>query len=755
MTPQTQALIGQAIQFLQNGSPDKAEFILKKILESQNNNFPALEILGLIKGSQGKHTECAEYLKKAVRINPNNPVSQYNLAKALSNSGEYEKAIPHHQKATMLAPHNPDAWVDYGVTLSRINRDEEALTQFDKAITLGLNFEGLLSKSLSLKKLGRLEESQQIIEFLIKECPNQPKILLAQAEILFAKTSFVESLKILRNICYLNPDLKDAWLLRGECEYKLRLLNDAFFSAQKLIELDPNSSTAWSNAGAVLTELKQYKSAINYLQKAISLNPNHIEAWNNLGLGFLELKEYENALRCYKKTYELNPNLPFVLGSIIQIKLLTANWANIDSEIEKLIAEVSNQKNMVTPFSLLSMCDDPLIQLVNTKKWVEHIISVGETLPPILNNYSNKKIKLGYFSPDFKNHPVSQLLVEFFELHDRNHFEIHGFSLSKTDSDDTLRHRIKKSFDYFHEVEDQSDLEVAKLSRDLKIDIAIDLAGHTQGSRINIFRHRSAPTQISYLGFAGTTGLKEMDYMIGDQIVIPPNLQDCFTEKIIYLPGCFLTDDSQRKPSTRKFNRLEFGLPEQGFIYCCFNNSYKFNRKMVEIWSEILNAVKNSVFWVSENNILFQENLIKEFDCHGIDSSRIIFAKRVETSSDHLTRLQLADVFLDTFPYNAHSTAIDAINAGIPLLTLSGNSFHSLVAKSILINYEINQNNLNLVVKNKDEYIRTAVLLSKDPAILKDLKEKISANNIFSKSRCELFCRNFESIYKDLLFKNS
>lgn len=755
MTPQIQALIGQAVQLLQNGLPDRAESILKKVLQIHKNSLPALEILGLIKASQGNHIDSAEYLKKAVKINPNNPATQYNLAKALTDSGEHENAIPHHQKATMLAPDNPNAWINYGVTLSKISRDEQAITQFDKALSLGINPEALFNKGISLKKLNRLEEAQEIIEFLNEQKPNHPQILLARAEIYFAKEEYEESLKILKNVCDLTPALKDAWLLRGECEYKLRLLNNALASAQKIIELDPNSPKSWSNAGAVLTELKQYQSAIEFLEKAVSINPNYVEAWNNLGLGFLELKEYDKALVSYQNAYRLNPNLPFILGSIVQIKLLTANWENIDSEIERLISDVTDQRDMVSPFSFLSICDEPSIHLINAKSWVEHTKPKGTSLPPISKEYSNKKIKLGYFSPDFKDHPVSQLLVELFEFHDRSQFEIHGFSLSKSTPGDTLRPRLKQAFDYFHEVEDKADLEITNLARDLQIDIAIDLAGHTQGSRNNIFHHRAAPIQISYLGYAGTTGLKEMDYLIADETVIPAKSQNFYTEKIIYLPNCFLTDDSERKPSSVKFNRHDFDLPDQGFIFCCFNNSYKFNRKMVKIWSEILHEVKDSVFWVPENNHLFRENLIKEFNHQGIDSNRIIFAKRVETTSDHLARFQLADLFLDASPYNAHSTAIDSIKAGIPILTLPGNSFPSLVAKSILQHITINGEMINLIAKDQSDYIRTAIMLAQDTSLCRRIRDSISNNPSFTKAKGKEFCKNIELIYQQIFIDNS
>ncbi len=748
MSAQIQNLIGQAVGLLQNGSPSQAESILEKVLQIQKNNLPALEILGLIKGSQGNHSECAKYLTKAVKINPNNPATQYNLAKALSDSGEHHKAIPHHQKATQLAPDNPNTWLNFGMTLSLIDKDDEALAQYDKGLSLGSSPEGLFNKYISLKKLKRLDEAQKIIELLREKNPNQPKILLAYAQLLIEKESFTEAINTLKKLCDLTPTSKEAWLLRSECEYKFKLFKNAFESSQKLIEIDPNLAYPWSNAGAALTELKQYESAIKFLEKAISIDPNHAESWNNLGLCHLELKQYERALTCYKNTRKLDPALPFVLGSIIQIKLLIADWANIDSEIEKLIQDVANQKDMVSPFSFLSMCDEPSIQLINVKNWVKHTKPKQAPLPSISTKYLNKKIKLAYFSPDFKNHPVSQLLIELFELHDREQFEIHGFSLSKCAPDDTLRPRLKKAFDYFHEVENQSDHEIALLSRNNQIDIAIDLAGHTQGSRSSIFYHRAAPIQMTYLGYAGTTGIEEMDYLIADQVVIPTDSKKSFTEKIVYLPDCFLTDDSQRIASQKKYTKNDFGLPDQGFVFCCFNNSYKFNPKMVKAWSKILTEVKGSVFWVSENNVQFQENLIKEFGNNGIERRRIIFAKRLDTIADHLARLQLADLFLDTFPYNAHSTAIDCLKAGLPILSMHGKSFPSLVAKSLLINIATNKGEINLITSDEFEYIQTAILISTNQRISNNLKRFFQRNFFFNKSRSKSFCKNIELIYK-------
>jgi predicted O-linked N-acetylglucosamine transferase (SPINDLY family) len=363
----------------------------------------------------------------------------------------------------------------------------------------------------------------------------------------------------------------------------------------------------------------------------------------------------------------------------------------------------------------------------------------------LIPKHSNKdKIRIAYFSPDFQFHPVSFLTSELFEIHDRDKFEVFAFSLKKGLIRDEMNLRLRKGFDRFIDVDNMSDREIAQLVRELDVDIAIDLSGLTQDSRTGIFSYRTAPIQVNWLGYPGTMGSNYMDYIIADKTIIPESHQQFYSEKVTYLPDTYMVDDSKRVASTREFTREECGLPRNAFVFCCFNNDYKFNPQVLDRWSRILLSVDCSVLWVSENNKYFRTNIKTEFEKRGIDSSRIIFAQRLELMEDHLARYVLADLFLDTHPYNAHTTAVDSLKAGVPVLTLMGQSFASRVAASLLNAIGLSE----LITNTQEEYEALAIELATNPKKLADIKLKLANNyRTMPLFNTPLFAKNIETAY--------
>jgi predicted O-linked N-acetylglucosamine transferase (SPINDLY family) len=346
-----------------------------------------------------------------------------------------------------------------------------------------------------------------------------------------------------------------------------------------------------------------------------------------------------------------------------------------------------------------------------------------------------------YFSPDFQNHPVSFLTSELFEIHDRGRFEVIAFSLQKSPIGDEMNLRLRKGFDRYMDVDNMSDSDIAQLVRELEVDIAIDLAGPTQFSRTGIFSYRAAPIQVNWLGYPGTINA---DYIVADKTIIPEEHQKYFFEKLVHLPDTYMVDDSKRIASSRLFTKNECGLPENTFVFCCFNNDYKFNAQVVDAWARILLGVKTSVLWISENNKFFKVNITTEFEKRGIDSSRIIFAQRVELMADHLARYALADIFLDTHPYNAHTTAVDSLKSGVPVLTLMGESFASRVAASLLNAIGLPE----LITNTQEEYEALAIELAMNPQKLADIKLKLADNRLSSPLfDTPLFTKNLEAAY--------
>ena len=643
MSPQLQLMLQQAIQAFQGGNFDSADSILKRVLQVDSKNLPALHILGLIKASQSNYREAADYLARAARIHPNDASIQYNLAKALSDSGNDKDALAHHKKAVALAPNNPEAWLSYGKTASNLGRYDDALVWYGKALNL-------------------------------------------------------------------KPDYAEALI----------------------------------NKGATLKELKRYEEAIAFAEQALAINPNLAEAWANKGAALKDLTRYEEAIVHYDKALSLKFDIDWVWGDLLYTKMKICDWAGLTESLEGISKKVMANEKVSQALSLLALSDDALLHKKCSAIFAQAKYPANPTLGFIPKLSKKEKIRIAYFSPDFRNHPVSLLTAELFEVHDRDRFEVFAFSLQKAPIGDETNLRLRKGFDRFIDVDEMSDQEIAQFARELEIDIAIDLAGPTQYSRTGIFSYRAAPIQVNWLGYPGTIGADFIDYIVADKIIIPESHQQFYAEKIAYLPNTYMVDDSKRTASTKVFTREEFGLPKNAFVFCCFNNDYKFNPQVLDSWSRILLTVKNSVIWISENNEYFRSNIVAEFESRGIDHDRIIFAQRVEMMADHLSRYALADLFLDTHPYNAHTTALDSLKAGVPVLTLMGQSFASRVAASLLNAIGLPE----LITNTQEEYEALAIDLAMNPQKLTDIKLKLAKNRLTAPLfDTPLFTKNLEAAY--------
>ena len=400
------------------------------------------------------------------------------------------------------------------------------------------------------------------------------------------------------------------------------------------------------------------------------------------------------------------------------------------------------KERVASPFVLLSLFDDAALHKKSSEIYLKSKHQFNPVLGPILKLSANQKIRIGYFSADFHNHATGYLMAELFELHDKNQFELVGFSFGPMVNDE-MRQRLEKSFDQFIEVDNKSDMEIAQLSRGLNIDIAIDLKGFTQDSRTGIFANRAAPIQVNYLGYPGTMGANYVDYIIADKTIIPIESQSCYSEKVVYLPNSYQVNDRKRLISEKQFTRQELGLSENDFVFCCFNNNYKILPATFDGWMRILKSVDGSVLWLFKDNPWAAENLKKEAQKQGIDGQRLVFAERMPLP-DHLARHRQADLFLDTLPYNAHTTTSDALWTGLPVLTLIGQSFASRVAASLLNALGLPE----LITNTQEEYEILAIELAKNPRQLAEIKLKL-ANNRFTAPLFDtpLFTKNLEAGY--------
>ena len=569
-------------------------------------------------------------------------------------------------------------------------------------------------------------QAKKILLKILKLQPNNFDALHNMGIILSINNQNLLAIDYLKKARLINPNnnsviynLANAWNnigieLRNNHQY-----NDSLIHFDEAIQTKSDYVEAFNNKGNLLIELQRYDEALTYFDKAIQIKPDFFEALNNKAITLKILQRYDEALFCYEKIIKINSNFNEVLGNYIYLKSLICDWTNFYSDVENLKKKILLGVDNTTPLISTIFFDTEKICSSVAKKYSKIHFPRNFFLTDFFKNSEKNKIKLGYYSYDFRNHAVATLIAELFEIHNREIFEIVGFSFCKP-TKDLMQQRLQKSFDQFIDVSNHSDIEIAKLSRELKIDIAVDLNGHTYGGRTNIFALRAAPIQVNYLGFPGTMGSDYYDYIIADKIVIPDQDKSFFSEKIIYLPHSYQVNDRKKEISSKNFSREELGLPLNDFIFCCFNNIHKIQPKTFAIWMEILNSVRNSALWLLGVNPIAANNLKKQMSLFGINPERLIFASHLPIP-EHLSRHKCADLFLDTFPYNAHTTASDALWAGLPVLTMLGNSFAGRVTSSLLCAIELPE----LITNSEEEYKSLAVELATNKQKINLIKNKL------------------------------
>ena len=435
------------------------------------------------------------------------------------------------------------------------------------------------------------------------------------------------------------------------------------------------------------------------------------------------MRRLDEALASYDRVLALKPDHTRAFSGIINCVNMICDWQRMTAFADDVIAHVSEKKSIISPFVLLGYSGDPALQLQCARNFVAERVPSPRPLWTS-TTWRHDKVRIAYLSADFRRSAMAHLMAELFEWHDRSRFEIIGVSFGVDDKSE-MRKRLVAAFDQFYDVHGKSDEEVAKLLHDLEVDIAIDLMGHTQDLRPGILAYRPAPIQASYLGFPGTMGAEFIDYIIADKMVAPLEHQSFYTEKIVHLPDCYLVNDTKRKIAERTPTRQEAGLPERSFVYCCFNNNWKITPDVFSVWMRLLHAVDGSVLWLLADNESAERNLRKEAQARGIDPARMVFAGRLPLK-DHLARHRLADLFLDTLPVNAHTTASDALWTGLPVLTCEGTAFAGRVAASLLYAVGLPE----LVTHSIEDYEALALRLARDPSLLEGYRNRLATHRL-------------------------
>lgn len=776
MNPQLQLMLQQAIKAFQDGHFDRADSALKRILQVDTKNLPALHVLGLIKASQANYAEATDLLGRAARINPNDASIQYNLAKAFSDCGLNKESMPHHKKAVQLAVNNPEAWLNYGKSASSLGRYDEALDCYSKSLSLNPNFaEAALNKGITLNQLQRYEEAIVFAERALEINPNLMEAWSNKGIALRQLKHYDEAIEHYDKALSLKPEYSEAFFNKGailhelkhldkaiECFdkvlssssvyaqalsdkgivlCKLKRFDEALICFDKVLVLKPDYAEGWSSKGNALHELNRDDEALIQYDKALSLRSDYAEGWSNKGVVLNGLKRFEEAAAHYDRALSLKPDIDWLYGHSLHTKMKIANWSGLAEALQDISNGVIARERVIQPFALLALSDDAFLHQQSSEVYAQSNYPLNDVLGPILKRPKSQRIRIAYFSADFNNHAVSFLTAELFELHNKNRFETIAFSFGADDKK-LMRLRLSQAFSQFIEVSHMSDLEIAKLSRELCVDIAVDLGGYTTNSRAGIFAYRAAPIQVGYVGYLGTMGAEYFDYLLSDKTIIPEDSQKFYSEKIAYLPS-YQVNDRKRAISDGQFTRRELGLPEDGFVFCCFNNSYKIMPATFDGWMRILKVVDGSVLFLYADNEQLKTNLINEAKVRGVNGARLVFGGQISTE-DYLARYKVCNLFLDTFPYNAGTTASDALWAGLPVLTFVGRSFASRVAASVLNAIGLPE----LITKTQEEYEALAIELAKNPKKLKDIQLKL-ANNRLSTPLFDtpLFTNNIEAAF--------
>ena len=666
--------------------------------------------------------------------------------------GRLEEADHLYQKILETQPTHPDANHNLGVLKVLLNKSADALLLFKIAVESNPSIEQYwYSYSNTLIREKKLEEAEAISRKAIKFKPNFVTIHFNLGFILNEIGKFKEAELSYKKAITLKPEFVEAYYNLGVTLQALGRTDEAVESYKKAIMLKPKFVEAHNNLGVILKDLGKFDDAEASYKKAIEYKVDYAEALSNLGEVQKLLGRIDDSLSNYKYAYQLKPDLDYLLGALIHLKMNFCIWDDLPKNINMLTKKINNGEKASTPFALLSLIDDPSIHKKAAEIYSNDKFPRSNIFPRIPQYHGHEKIRIGYFSADFWNHPTSYLTAELYENHDRKKFEIHAFSFG-LDTNDKFNIRIKEGVDYFHDVRTMSDYDVVKLVRSLEIDIAIDLKGFTGMNRQGIFAMSTAPIQVSYLGYPGTMAVDYLDYLIADRTLILKEKEKDYSEKIVYMPNSYQPNVSKKSAFKSSLTRQDVGLPNRGFVFCCFNNQYKITPLTFAGWMRILKATDGSVLWLLVSNINAAKNLKKEAVKLGINEDRLIFANYIP-NEEHLKRIQLADLFIDTLPYNAHTTASDALRMGLPVLTCIGDSFAGRVAASLLNAVRLPE----LITTSQDQYESSAIALAKNPEKMKIIKDKLINNlNKTTLYDAALYTRNLEVAYSVMYkrFKN-
>ncbi len=774
-------MLDQALALHKSGRLAEAERRYRLILRTHPGHPDALRLLGMLEVQRGNFDDARNLLARARGIDPDSAAAHGHLGDVLKSARRFDEALASYDQALAMAP---DAAMlnDRGITLIELGRVEEALQSFDRALAEDARFAAAhFNRALALASSGRNADALAGYDAVLVCQPDSVAALNNRGSVLAAMDRVDDAIASWDRVLALRPDFSEARANRAAALLAVarsgRLSpEDALAAVDRVLAEQPRLAEAHANRGSILMELGRYAAALDEYDEALTLKPDLIGAHGNRsallsmlarhdealasferalaidprnaemhagrGAALTALRRHEEAGRAFAQALAIDPDRAELPGLLQQARAHCCDWTDREAAVQRVVGDARAGRRGAGPLVLLAITDSAQDQAACARAWVQESNPGAPVALWRGERYDHARIRVAYLSADLDEHPVAYLLAGVFESHDRRRFETIAVS-SGPDPRGGMRERLKAAFDRFIDVRQRTDGEVAALLRELEVDVAVDLNGHTQGSRLGALALRPSPVQVSYLGYPGTTGAAFVDYVLADRFVVPETQRAHFAEKLVYLPDTFQANDRKRSIAAGTPTRAEMGLPQSGFVFCSLNNSYKITPAMFDVWMRLLQRCEGSVLWLQGGEAAVGENLRREARDRGIEPTRLVFARRLPYA-EHLARYRLADLFLDTLPFNGGATVSDALWAGLPVLTCTGEAMAARMAGSLLHAACLPE----LVTNSVADYEAQALALALAPQRLAVLKSTLArGRDVCALFDTDRFRRHLEAAY--------
>jgi len=718
-----------------------------RVLALNPTVLPAVQNRGNVLVKLGRCEEALAAFAAVLARAPQNLDARNGQVIALRELGRYEEALAGCEQMLQADPGSVPAMISRGNTLLKLERPADALADFERALAIRPgDAEAHHNRGLALHALDRLQDALSSYQAALACEPDHRGALVSRAVALNALNRPQEALASYERALSLKADDVDTLNQCALIYSRLRDFNHALACYDRMLTLKPDVVPALVGKSAIFNELMHFAESLAILERALRIQPDDPDLLFRRAYVHSRLDRLVEASEGYERVLAIKPDHPSALGELAHTYLLLCAWDKF-AAIVPALEQVSSGTSLFPPFVMLGFPVSSQSLSECTSRYVQATIAKPAQPYSPRGPARAGALRVAYLSANFCRHPVGYLIAGLFEQHDRSRVEPIGLSFGPSDDNSEVRARIIRSFTSFHDVTSLSDGDAAALLHDMNVDIAVDLMGHTAYARPGILAFRPAPIQAAYLGYPGPMSADFIDYVIADRIVLPPAEEPCYLEKIVRLPDSYQVNDSKRPIAERVPSRRELGLPENAFVFCCFNQIWKITRPIFDVWMRLMAAVEGSVLWLLQTNDWAIANMRREAQAKGIDPGRLIFAAPCEQTL-HLARHRCADLILDTLPYNAHTTASDALWMGVPLVTCTGSTFAGRVAASLLHAIGVSE----LVTHNLADYEALARKLATEAALMQSIRSKLERNRLsdplFDTPR---FARHIETAYETMV----